>query len=497
MATAASSARPSSSRRRACSSRACAALARSPCRSRAWRVDSSVSSGQSGRASPAPRRLRPARSAPAPAPAPGGTRGPRAAAGARARSRSPSWARAMPRSASAGGSPRSATWCSASSGSPAASARAAAARGASMGCPGAAASALGQGHGARSSTRRRFPTPVRDRCRWRPGAWPRRRIPRPACRRIRLFDCCTRAIHGLRRRLRQLGVFGQFRRHGRVIPAPQEGSVVAVGGADDLDRGRGMHAVGQHEADQPFVHVHRPALGLVQVPGTAMGGGGGLHAFQALRDIDAGSAGAVLWASVMSGWFQEGVRVMTWVRPRPDAATDRPRCRARSAFLCRPGRSRVFEHAPREGCPARRRRTGPRHPACARHSRTAGGRLRWRSPAPGAPLQPVGELDAVGAGQWRQAGPADRVAVGHHGPVAELAGRLAQPVQQFAAARLGGRLDAGAVAHDLGVGLQGQQHGHVVHAHAAQGNRRTFGWDSDDGHEPGWRGRSGYLLRRG
>ena len=36
-----------------------------------------------------------------------------------------------------------------------------------------------------------------------------------------------------------------------------------------------------------------------------MGGGGGLHAFQALRDIDAGSAGAVLWASVMSGWFQE------------------------------------------------------------------------------------------------------------------------------------------------------------------------------------------------
>ena len=93
------------------------------------------------------------------------------------------------------------------------------------------------------------------------------------------------------------------------------------------------------------------------------------------------------------------------------------------------------------------------------HSRTAGGRLRWRSPGPSAPLQPVGELDAVGAGQWRQAGPADRVAVGHHGPVAELAGRLAQPVQQFAAARLRGRLDAGAVAHDLGVGLRASSMG--------------------------------------
>ncbi len=125
-ADAASSIRPIRSRRRISRWRACAALTRSPCASSVARATSRVFAGQfrsrdtsAISASATTHRARATASV-----------GPKARAARRrsafARTRSPSCAIASPRSASAGGSSRSATRFSAPRGSPAASARAAA-----------------------------------------------------------------------------------------------------------------------------------------------------------------------------------------------------------------------------------------------------------------------------------------------------------------------------------------------------------------------------------
>ena len=93
------------------------------------------SAASPGRARPARSRPRRRRTARGPRPLSGRRRAPHCRSRALARARSPSCAMAMPRSASAGASSRSATRFSAPSGSPAASARAAAVISESIGIP--------------------------------------------------------------------------------------------------------------------------------------------------------------------------------------------------------------------------------------------------------------------------------------------------------------------------------------------------------------------------